>query len=113
MPTWKTDLPTILILQFVSRGQEIPVKSQVDLEQNSLDMDARMRNLDYPKQFEYLSLRDLFCDPTGCMTSVGSDMHTDLVVWDYGHLTSAGAKFVIDHKLGSMIMDALGEPKTN
>jgi peptidoglycan/LPS O-acetylase OafA/YrhL len=113
MPTWKTDLPAILILQFVSRGQEIPVKTRVDLEPNSLDMDARMRKLDYPKQFEYLSLTDLFCDPAGCMTSVGPEMRTDLVVWDYGHLTSAGAKFVIDRKLGSMIMEALGEPKTD
>jgi len=112
IPTWKTDLPNILIRQYVSHGQEIPEKSLLELEPLSLDMDARMRSLAYPTSFKYISLTDLLCDPLGCMTRVGPDLRTDLMVWDYGHLTAAGAKFVMDQKLGSKISEALDEPKT-
>jgi len=113
VPTWKSDLPDLLIWRFVSNGQEIPEKSLVELEPHSLEMDTRMRKLEYPKSFKYLSLADIFCDPTGCMTRVGPDPRTDLVVWDYGHLTAAGARFVIDRKLGGMIMEDLEGANTN
>jgi hypothetical protein len=56
-------------------------------------MDARMRSLDYPDGVTYLSLKDVLCDELGCLTMVGPDLQSDIVVWDYGHLTVNGAEF--------------------
>jgi len=55
----------------------------------------------------YVSLREFLCNAEGCLTSVGADETKDLVVFDYGHLTAEGARYVTEHKLGPLIMAAL------
>ena len=53
------------------------------------------------------SIRDQLCNKVGCLVRLGPDLRTDLTVWDYGHLTTAGAKFVINHGLGETILKIL------
>jgi hypothetical protein len=108
MPTWKTDLPKVLTRQFILRGLEIPERSGLELEELSIAMDATLRKISLPKGFRYLSLTDILCNANGCLTRVGPDLTTDLLVWDYGHLTTVGAKFVVEKTVGPAIRSALG-----
>jgi hypothetical protein len=56
-------------------------------------MDRRLRELKFGPNVTYLSLKDLLCNDSGCLTMVGPVPKTDLIVHDYGHLTEAGADF--------------------
>jgi peptidoglycan/LPS O-acetylase OafA/YrhL len=103
MPTWKTDLPNILIRKFISKGTEVPERTLLELEPRSLEMDKTMQKIQLPRNFKYVSLVDVFCGVTGCTTRIGPDLSKDLVVWDYGHLTSAGAAFVVDKALAPAV----------
>ena len=102
VPTWKPDLPTILVKDFLRYGKPIPARSFLKLDPRSLTIDRSMRDL----PVLLFSIRDQLCNKVGCLVRVGADMRTDLTVWDYGHLTTAGAKFVINHGLGDTILKA-------
>jgi len=111
VPNWTNNLPDVLVKDYVSEGKPIPEKTFSKINPASLEMDRQMRNLVYPKQFVYLSLRDLFCDSDGCMTRLSeqSDWEKDIVFWDYGHLTATAARWVVDNLLGAAIIKALDD----
>lgn len=108
MPTWVTDLPSLLVREYVSRFRGIPERGLAGLDMRSLAMDDVLRGLSYPAGFSYVPLRDVLCTPEGCLIRLSPDLRHDLVVWDYGHLTTPGAKFVIDRILGAEILKQLG-----
>ncbi len=54
-------------------------------------------------RIRYVSLRESLCNMQGCLTSVGENLREDLVVWDYGHLTVSGAKWVTDTVLAPLM----------
>ena len=56
-------------------------------------------NINSRVNIEYISLKHLLCDTEGCITTVGDDIENDLIVWDYGHLTTNGAKYIVDNIL--------------
>jgi hypothetical protein len=68
-------------------------------------MDTKMKAIEFPAGVIYLSLRDLLCNESGCLTSVGPNIGTDLTVWDYGHLTPAASSFVVQ----SLVAPALNK----
>ena len=72
----------------------------------SLDIDAIMSSLEYPKNVSYVSLKNILCNRDGCLISIGANIKTDLIVWDYGHLTPSGSKFVSNH-LKNTLLDIL------
>ena len=94
IPAWEDDLPKVLIRRFLLKRKSIPERTYDGVIARSLDMDRRLRELKFPPNVTYLSLKDLLCNDTGCLTKVGPDLETDLVVLDYGHLTEAGADFI-------------------
>ena len=104
IPTWKTDLPSILDKDFLRYGKPIPERSFHKVDPVSLHMDQSMHAL----PINLFSIKDQLCNKEGCLVRVGPDLRTDLTVWDYGHLTTAGAKFVVNHGLGEAILKALG-----
>lgn len=95
IPTWIPSLPQSLIQNFVRNNLPIPQRTFEGLDQDSLQMDREMRELSFPAGTIYLSLKDLLCDESGCMTAIGPDLAKDLTVWDNGHLTSAASAFVV------------------
>lgn len=103
IPTWKTDLPNVLVREFLSYGKPIPKRSFLRIDRRSLAMDQSMRVL----PIHLFSVRNELCNKAGCLVRVGPNLLTDLTVWDYGHLTTAGAKFVINHGLGETILKSL------
>jgi peptidoglycan/LPS O-acetylase OafA/YrhL len=110
LPTWETDLPHELIRNFVEKHQNIPERTLVGVTKDSLEMDTAMRAWALPPGYSYFSTRDVLCNINGCLTRVGSHLATDLVAWDYGHLTQAGADYVVNHGLGDLLSNTLQKP---
>jgi peptidoglycan/LPS O-acetylase OafA/YrhL len=107
IPTWTADLPDILARRYVIRAKSIPERTFSDIEPASLRMDSRMKAMSYPADTTYLSLKDALCNETGCLTSIGPNLDTDILVWDYGHLSRNGAIFVTENVIKRPLMDAL------
>jgi hypothetical protein len=107
IPTWTADLPDILARRYVVRRKSIPERTFLDIEPASLRMDSQMRGMSYPADTTYLSLKDALCNETGCLTAIGPNLDTDILVWDYGHLTRNGAIFVTERVIKRPLLDAL------
>ncbi len=101
MPTWYPNLPHSLIRNFISKHQKIPERTWTGVVKESLEMDTFMRSWNQPPGYYYFSVKDILCKDDGCLTRVGNDLATDIVVWDYGHLTQAGSDYVAAH--GAMV----------
>jgi peptidoglycan/LPS O-acetylase OafA/YrhL len=95
IPVWDDDnLPKILLRRFVLKHRPIPDRTKEGLLTESFAWDEKLRRLPLPSNVTYLSLKDLLCNPSGCMTRVGPDIQTDLIVKDTSHLTAASSAFV-------------------
>jgi peptidoglycan/LPS O-acetylase OafA/YrhL len=110
IPTWGADLPLELIRNFVEKSRKIPERTLVGVTKESLEMDAAMRSWALPPTYHYFSVKDVLCNADGCLTRVGNNLATDLVVWDYGHLTQAGSDYVVNHGLGDLLSSTLQKP---
>jgi hypothetical protein len=102
IPTWKNSLPAVLTRKFVMRDRAIPERTYEGVLPVSLEMDARMRAVKFPAGATYLSMKDVLCNESGCLTSVGPNLETDLTVWDYGHLTPKAAEYVCNALFGKL-----------
>jgi hypothetical protein len=103
IPTYNHSLPERLISDYVRSGLPIPERTK-SAQQSSIDMDAMMRALPYPKGVTYLSMFDILCNGAGCLTKVGPDLERDVLLWDYGHLTANGSEFVTKAALEPLLM---------
>jgi lysophospholipase L1-like esterase len=63
-----------------------------------------MQNIAASEGIHYASILDALCNSDGCLTHTPASK-TDLLIWDNGHLTVDGAKFVVE-KLGLANFDA-------
>jgi peptidoglycan/LPS O-acetylase OafA/YrhL len=108
IPTWTSALPDILARRYVLGGRSIPERTLADLDPSSLAMDAQMKLMKLPPGASYVSLVDKLCDEKGCLTVTGPDIETDLLVWDYGHLTLTGSQWVADRVVKPPLLEALG-----
>lgn len=108
IPTWTAALPDILGRKYVLRQLPIPVRTFADLDPHSIEMDAQMKRMKLPAETTYVSLTDRLCDAAGCLTMTGPDIEHDLLVWDYGHLTLTGSRWVSDRILKEPLLAALG-----
>jgi peptidoglycan/LPS O-acetylase OafA/YrhL len=108
IPTWTASLPDILARKYVLNRRRIPERTFADLDPSSIEMDGRMKHMKLPPDTTYLSLVDKICDATGCLTMTGPDLENDLLVWDYGHLTLTGSRWVNDQVVREPLLGALG-----
>ena len=97
VPTWGNDLglPRHLITNFAELNLKIPSRLQrLRVDNDPPGTMEYMRFFKYPPGVTFISMDDLLCNEKGCLTKVGPNLATDLIAWDYGHLTTAGSKFV-------------------
>jgi peptidoglycan/LPS O-acetylase OafA/YrhL len=102
IPTWQPSLPAVLLKRFTLTGQPIGERTFIGLNQESLNWDLKLRAITWPPDVHYLSLKDLLCNNLGCLTLTGNDLSSQLLVFDYGHLTLSGAKFVTESILSPL-----------
>jgi hypothetical protein len=103
IPTWDVSLPHVLNTQFLRQGKPVPKRTYTGVMQQSLAMDATLRQIPYSQAISYFSLKDILCQQQGCLTQVGEQLPDDLIVLDYGHLTLAGSEYVINNGLATLI----------
>ncbi len=100
IPVWGTadlGLPSFLSRNFAEKKLPIPLR----LPRQRIDNDPPgtmeyIASFKYPKGVTYLSMDEILCEKDQCLTMVGPNLDTDLIVWDYGHLTEAGSKYVVE-----------------
>jgi hypothetical protein len=73
------------------------------LVHESLQIDDTLKSTSALFGVPYYSLKDQLCNAQGCLTRVGGLLPDDLIVFDDGHLTSAGARYLVDSGLGKRI----------
>jgi hypothetical protein len=67
--------------------------------EESLRIDKQLSSQHRDEGVLYISLKDSLCNSEGCLVRVGDKIETDLLVFDYGHLTRAGARYVTQRLL--------------
>jgi len=102
IPTWKGGLPKQISNNFLKKDLDVPKRTFQGIDPASLEMDRLMASTMYPPDVAYFSMKDVLCDASGCLTSVGENLGTDLIVWDYGHLTKKGSAFVSQALKGTL-----------
>jgi peptidoglycan/LPS O-acetylase OafA/YrhL len=111
VPIWNVSLPRILNQHYLRYGQGAPIRMFTGLEPDSLQIDDTMRSMSAEFGVPYYSLKNLLCSTQGCMTRVGEELPEDLIVFDDGHLTTAGAHYVLGSGLGERIDSLLAGRK--
>ncbi|HYA16261.1 MAG TPA: SGNH hydrolase domain-containing protein, partial [Bryobacteraceae bacterium] len=104
MPLWQRALPSLLARSALRNSGSIPARSFNGVSHQSLDIDATLGSEDFGPRASYFSLRNLLCNSDGCMTMVGPDPEKDLIVYDYGHLTASGARYVTERLLPAILV---------
>lgn len=91
VPQWQPSLPRTIALRHFDKNERYFSDSSFD--KRLLDIDNRMK-IRYREnnQVTYISLLDALCKDNECLAKV-DDNNTPLV-WDYGHLSLDGSKYI-------------------
>lgn len=92
-PSFSPDLPQQAYRYWLSRGA-LPERLAPDA-QDYREVDASLLSAAMRAGVTFISLYDAMCNQEGCLTHTPAGK-SDLVFWDYGHLTTIGARFVVD-----------------
>jgi SGNH domain (fused to AT3 domains) len=92
-PSFDPNLPEQVYQDWLSHGA-LPERL-IPVPQNYREMDAALLSAAGGTGATFVSLHDALCNQEGCLTHTQAGK-SDLVSWDYGHLTTNGARFVAD-----------------
>ncbi|XAZ22755.1 acyltransferase [Sinorhizobium sp. B11] len=107
-PEYSGQLPDLIFNQWLSnKSRGIPNRINDLPRADSAAAERSLQALAEARNIPYLSLIDIFCRDNSCATS-WSDNPSDLLTWDYGHLTTGAGQFV-GRKLLKILID---RPKT-
>lgn len=105
VPTYDKGLPHTIQNLYTNRGLPIPLETErTPVENDPLGIDERMKIINYPQGASFVSIDDVLCKFNKCRTLVGSNLATDLIVWDYGHLTKSGAYYLSEKLFNDLII---------
>jgi peptidoglycan/LPS O-acetylase OafA/YrhL len=97
VPQWRDDLPRVLAkatFRDVPRHR-VPRRMTFGLEPVVFEADAALATLLAKREgVTYVSPSRLLCSEEGCLTRV-DDEADGLMTWDYGHLTTKGATYLV------------------
>jgi len=97
IPQWHHPLPRQLLLNFQKdKLHRVPYRIELSLIPKYRKLDRKMS--DYAKSvgINFISLTSILCSETDCLARLGHTGET-LTVWDQGHLTAYGSRFVVKH----------------
>lgn len=92
-PSWDPALP-IAVYRHWQENAELPTR----IAPIALDYTEADRTIEGIALSEGASFRSVFnelCNPFGCVTHTPNS-RSELLTWDYGHLTTEGAKFIVE-----------------
>ena len=103
-PFWEGNLPTNLVDLLTQSGKStLPQFTDFRLTRIAHDAEKQLKKISSSvTDLKYISLLEAMCNESGCMTSTNGKT-SGLTTWDYGHLTTPGARFV-----ASVIIEIIG-----
>ena len=97
VPKWQGRLPQQLYKFYKKHPfQDLPKKMQFGLNKNISFLDPIFKELAVRQGINYISPVKFLCSEDGCLTRLG-DTGDSLITWDYGHLTTAGSIYLVEH----------------
>jgi len=109
VPDWSPALRDVLEKQFLRVGSPLPPRTRKGLDPNVFEVNDRVRRNATEAGARFISLTDRVCDATGCLTFVGPNVSSDLIVYDTDHLTTAGARYIARSIVAPALVDLLRE----
>lgn len=91
-PFWEPDLPTAT-LRFWDANRILPDRMQ-PASKNYHAVDAILAAIASQRGARFVSAFDGMCNVAGCLTHTSAS-RSDLLSWDYGHLTTSGAHYLV------------------
>jgi hypothetical protein len=91
-PFWDPDLP-IAAIRFWDANQILPDRLQ-PADKNYHAVDAILAAIARQQGARFISAFDEICNVAGCLTHTSAS-RSDLLSWDYGHLTTSGAHYLL------------------
>jgi hypothetical protein len=92
-PIWMPNLPELAYIDW-HLLHEVPDRIEPE-PINYRDGDEVLAVAAKANGARFVSIIDELCNSDGCLTHTPAS-HSDLIAWDYGHLTTNGARFVAD-----------------
>lgn len=102
-PNYPQGLPSQMFDYWRQHG-DLPSRLPGDPTQQIALIDAKLAAAAEVRQVEYVSMHSLLCDDTGCLTSLPGHP-SDLMTWDYGHLTTNGAAWIVEQLVDRGIIE--------
>ncbi len=97
VPTYELGLPKKLQLEYLDKSLVLPELIPRDQVANDpKGTQEQMKSFAFPSNVFFRSIDEILCKNDMCRVAVGPNLATDLVVWDYGHLTESGASFLVE-----------------
>jgi peptidoglycan/LPS O-acetylase OafA/YrhL len=90
-PVWAPNLPTQVYNSWNS-NRRLPDRLPRDSKSHR-DFDRTLAQLSDKAHVRFVSAFDALCNDEGCLTHT-STSRSELLTWDYGHLTAEGARFL-------------------
>lgn len=109
VPDWRPALRDVLEKQFLRVGSPLPPRTKRGLDPSLFAANERVRRDATEAGARFISLTDRVCDATGCLTFVGPNVSSDLIVYDTDHLTMAGARYIARSIVAPALVDLLRE----
>ena len=91
-PIWMPDLPTATF-SFWSKNRSLPDRMQPAVR-SYRQADKALATIAQQQGARFISLFHTLCNAEGCLTHTEAS-RSDLLSWDYGHLTTLGAHSVL------------------
>ncbi|MDQ0132672.1 peptidoglycan/LPS O-acetylase OafA/YrhL [Neorhizobium galegae] len=91
-PSFKEDLPTAILKDW-SKRRRLPTRLKGVPDGRTMTIEQDLRALATDRGLQFFSIIDMLCNQDGCRTSY-TDNPSDLITWDYGHMTTGGAELV-------------------
>ncbi len=99
VPNWRPSLPEMLLNAFMKDPMHrLPERLQTPLNNMILETDAHLAAMVHAAGADYFSPMAVLCEAGACRTRLGDDP-SDLMAWDYGHLTARGSTFLVQRML--------------
>ena len=111
-PTWQLSLTRVLNVAFLARGHAVPDRTFQGISEDSIELDPVVKKEASRAGIPYFSIKDEICNTDGCRVRVGDHLESDLVEFDYGHLSHQGSLYVVRNGLGEKVKTLLDQEKS-
>lgn len=105
VPQWEDDLYKLVAMyHWDDPGLLVREGLRRDLREIDESLEARFA---LSSDVHYVRIGDLFCDDRGCNGFIGPDRRTDILTWDYGHLTPKASEYVSRQVLAAALISLM------